>query len=139
MRHFLSLIGCSCEWLSRAVTFLGVQDNENHVWLSEERILVELNGAVARFLVSLARRSLLWIFGVIRSLELVNMVLIPISPDHDHHELVQCAVGSVKDSWFFIILGFLVFFALFLSKIVELIQNSLFDFFLHVRWFWPIF
>lgn len=101
--------------------------------------MVELNGAVARFLVSLARRSLDWIFGVIRSLELVNMVLIPISPDHDHHELVQFTVGSVKDSWFFIILDFLVFFALFLSKIVELIQNSLFDFFLHVRWLWPIF
>jgi hypothetical protein len=67
MWHFLSLTGCTCEWLSRAVTFLGVQDNENHVWFSEERILVELNSAVARFLVSLARGSFFWIFGVIRS------------------------------------------------------------------------
>ena len=128
MRRFLNLIGCSCEWLSRAVTFLGVQDNEYLFCFSEERILIELNGAVARFLVSLARRSFLWIFGVIRYLELENMMLIPISPDRDHHELVQFVVGSVKDSWFFIILGFLVFLALFL-----------FDFFFHVRWFWPIF
>jgi hypothetical protein len=66
-------------------------------------------------------------------------MLFPISPDHDHHKLVHFVVGSVKDIWFFIILGFLVFFALFLSKIVELIQNSLFDFFFHDRRFWPIF
>jgi len=66
-------------------------------------------------------------------------MLISIIPDHDHHELFKLRISSVKNIWLFIILNFLVLFALFFIKLAKLVANSLFDFFFHIYWFWPFY